>query len=130
MERSIESSSSNRSRISLRGVEVYAHHGVSNEEMDLGGRYSFDVEYDVDISGASKSDALEDAVDYVDVYETARDVITTTQRRLLESIVHEVAQRILKRHPAILQVTVRLRKLHAPIRGIIGTVEIEHRVKR
>ena len=119
-----------RSRISLRGVEVYAHHGATNEEMDLGGRYSFDVEYEVDINGAAKSDALSDAVDYVDVYETARDVITTTQRRLLESIVHEVAERLLGRHENILMVLVRLRKLHAPIPGVIGTVEIEHQVSR
>ncbi len=120
----------NRSRISLRGVEVYAHHGVTNEEMDLGGRYSFDVEYEVDISDAAASDALADAVNYVEVYETARDVITTTQRRLLESIVHEGAERLLGANERIMLVLVRLRKLHAPIPGVIGTVEIEHQVTR
>ncbi len=119
-----------RSRISLRGAEVYAHHGVTNAEKDLGGRYSFDVEYEVDIGEAAATDALSAAVDYSMVYETARQVVVSTQRHLLEAIVAEVADRLLEEHPAIIAVLVRLRKLHAPIRGIIGTVEIEHEVHR
>ena len=121
---------STRSLISLRGAEVYAHHGVTTAEKDLGGRYSFDIEYEVDISEAAQSDSLTAAVDYSQVYETAREVIVSTQRHLLESIVSEVAERLLEEHPRIESVLVRLRKLHAPIRGIIGTVEIEHKVSR
>lgn len=119
-----------RSRISLRGAEVYAHHGVTSAEKDLGGRYSFDVEYVVDISEAAATDALSSAVDYSMVYETAREVVVSTQRHLLEAIVSEVADRLLEEHPTIISVVIRLRKLHAPIRGIIGTVEIEHEVTR
>lgn len=118
------------SRITIRGAEVYAHHGVGDAEQELGGRYSFDLSLLTDISAAAAEDDLELTVDYVAAYTTARDVIITTRRRLLESIVSEIAAELLERFPRIASVSVTLRKMHAPIVGIVDSVEIEHRRDR
>ena len=116
--------------IKVLGAEVYAHHGVGEAERELGGRYSFDLEIETDISKAAETDDLHDTVDYVQAYEIARDVIVNTKRRLLEALVTKVADALLEWFPNALSVTVRLRKLHAPINGVLKSVEVEHRVAR
>ena len=120
----------NQTTIRILGAQVYAHHGVGAAEQELGGRYSFDLEMETDISRAAASDTLSDTIDYVAVYEIAHDVIVNTKRRLLESIVSQVANCVLEAFPHALSVTVRLRKLRAPINGVLDAVEIEHRVDR
>ncbi|MCE2503519.1 MAG: dihydroneopterin aldolase [Chlorobi bacterium] len=120
----------NKSTIRVLGAQVYAHHGVGAAEQELGGRYSFDLEIETDISEAATSDDLSDTVNYVNAYEIAHDVIVDTKRRLLESIVSQVADAILDQFPNALAVTIRLRKLRAPINGVLDAVEIEHKVSR
>ncbi len=119
-----------QSTITIRGAEVYAHHGVGDAEQELGGRYSFDLSYRTDIAAAAGSDELAQTVDYVAVYNAARDVIVNTRRHLLESIVSEIGRVLLDRFPEITSVDVRLRKMHAPILGIVDSVEIEYCLSR
>lgn len=117
--------------IRVLGAEVYAHHGVGDAERELGGRYSFDLEIEADIAKAAASDELHDTIDYVQAYHIAREVIVdSTKRRLLESLVTEIADTILERFPEAHGVTVRLRKLRAPINGVLDAVELEHHVGR
>ncbi len=113
------------STIRIIGAEIYARHGVGEAERAVGGRYSFDVDIRADISRAARTDHVADTVDYQKVYELARGILTGTNRRLLESLVVEIADSILARFPQAEQVTVRLRKLSVPIDGVIRAVEVE-----
>ena len=116
--------------IRVLGAQVYAHHGVGDAEQELGGRYSFDIEIEADISKAAASDSIHDTINYVNAYETAHDVIVNTKCRLLEALVSRVAETLLEQFPEATSVLVRLRKLRAPINGVLDAVELEHRVER
>lgn len=118
---------SHLSIIRIIGAEIYARHGVGEAERAVGGRYSFDVEIGADISEAARTDHVADTVDYQKVYELARDILTGTNRRLLEALVVEIADAILARFPIAAWTTVRLRKLSIPIDGVIRAVEVETR---
>lgn len=118
------------STIRIIGAEIYARHGVGEAERSMGGRYSFDLEIDADISAAAASDHVEDTVNYQEAYELARDILTGTNRRLLESLVVEIATALLLRFPSAHSATVRLRKLSVPIDGVIRAVEVETRKER
>src|SRR5512133_346757 len=120
----------NLSTIRVLGAEIYARHGVGEAERTIGGRYSFDLEMQVDIGPASESDNLAMTIDYEAAYELARDILTGTRRRLLESLVVEIARGLLRRFPIALNATVRLRKLSVPIDGVLRAVEIEYREDR
>jgi dihydroneopterin aldolase len=120
----------NISTIRVIGAEIYARHGVGEAERSIGGRYSFDIEIDADISVAAASDHLDDTVNYQEAYELARDVLTGTNRRLLESLVVEIVDSLLGRFPIAQAVTVRLRKLSVPIDGVMRAVEVETRKER
>lgn len=113
------------STIRIIGAEIYARHGVGEAERAVGGRYSFDVDIEADIAEAARTDQVADTVDYQKVYELARDILTGTNRRLIESLVVEIVDAILERFPLAQSVTVRLRKLSVPIEGVIRAVEVE-----
>jgi dihydroneopterin aldolase len=111
--------------IRVIGAEVYARHGVGEAERSIGGRYSFDIEIETDIARAAETDHVDDTVDYEEAYALARDILTGTNRRLLESLVVEIADALAHRFPSAYSVLVRLRKLSVPIDGVIRAVEIE-----
>ncbi len=54
--------------IRLTGIDVYAFHGALAAERELGQRFVIDVDLWADIRKAAATDALEDALDYVDVH--------------------------------------------------------------
>ncbi len=118
------------STIRIIGAEIYARHGVGEAERTIGGRYSFDIDMQADITDAARTDHVADTVNYQEVYEMTRDILTGTNRRLLESLVVEIAETILARFPRTESVAVRLRKLSVPIDGVIRAVEVEHRIAR
>lgn len=118
---------SDTSTIRVLGAEIYARHGVGEAERAIGGRYSFDLEIDADIAAAARADDLHLTVDYERAYFLARDILLGTNRRLLESLVDEIAQAILDRFENALAVTVRLRKLSVPIDGVVRAIEVELR---
>jgi len=118
------------SSIRIVGAEIYARHGVGEEERSIGGRYSFDLELETDITRAAISDHVDDTIDYHQAYETARDILTRTHRRLLEALVVEIANALMAQFQIATACTVRLRKLSVPIDGVISSVEVEHTVYR
>ncbi|HVK38197.1 MAG TPA: dihydroneopterin aldolase [Candidatus Kapabacteria bacterium] len=121
---------SDTSTIRVLGAEIYARHGVGEAERAIGGRYSFDLEIDADISAAAANDDLGSTIDYERAYFLARDILLGTNRRLLESLVDEIATAILDRFVGATAVTVRLRKLSVPIDGVVRAVEVELRRAR
>jgi 7,8-dihydroneopterin aldolase/epimerase/oxygenase len=116
--------------IRVIGAEIYARHGVGEAERSIGGRYSFDLEIEADIHTAAATDHVSDTVNYQEAYELARNILTGTNRRLLESLVVEITRAILEQFSHAHAVTVRLRKLSVPIDGVMKAVEVEHREER
>ena len=116
--------------IRVLGAEVYARHGVTDAERAIGGRYSFDLEIQADITAAAATDHVADTINYESAYVIARDILIGSNRRLLESLVVEIARALLASFPLAQSVTVRLRKLSAPIDGVLRAVEVEHREER
>lgn len=116
--------------IRVLGAEVYARHGVTDAERAIGGRYSFDLEIETDIATAAATDHVADTINYESAYLIARDILSGSNRRLLESLVVEIADALLRNFPATQAATVRLRKLSAPIDGVLRAVEVEHTQRR
>ena len=110
-------------RLLLEGMSFYGYHGDLAAERELGGRYRVDLELGVDLAEAGRSDDLQSAVDYVQVYQLVREVLEEEQHRLLESMAETVAARVLAL-PRVLQAKVRVGKT-PPIRGAFGEFAVE-----
>ena len=82
--------------IELRGLELWGHHGVEEEERRAGQRFRFDLVLEAS-DAAAASDRIEDAVDYRDAVAIVREVSDGRRFRLLEALASEVADALLAR---------------------------------
>jgi dihydroneopterin aldolase len=111
--------------IRIRNAVFYAYHGVASDEQNLGGKFEIDVELRADLSAALESDDLKRTVDYEAVYGMVHSVVTSRKYFLLEALGNTIAKGILRTWPVVDSVTVRVRKPHPPVKGVVDFVEVE-----
>jgi dihydroneopterin aldolase len=106
--------------IFVTGLLIHAHHGVMAHEGKVGQRFVIDLELSCDLGVASRSDKLADTVDYGSIVDTATEVFTRRNYRLIEAAGGAVADAILAKFARVGAVRVTVRKPHAPIAAIFG----------
>ena len=106
--------------VEIRDLRLLGRHGVHAEERERGQDFLFDVELEVGERGTS--DRLEDAVDYVEVARTVKEVSDSHQFTLLEALVSAVADELeLRFSPERLRVRVRKPEVHpADLEGTVA----------
>ncbi|MEW6727382.1 dihydroneopterin aldolase [Desulforudis sp. 1088] len=114
-------------KIILKGLEIYAYHGVSDSERELGQRFILDIEMLADLRPAGETDDLALTVNYALVYADVQTVFTERPFRLLEAAAEAVAAKILAGHAPVREVVVRVKKPSAPIPGHLAYAAVEIR---
>jgi dihydroneopterin aldolase len=107
--------------VELRDLRVFGHHGVNPEERENGQDFLFDVDLEVGDRGAS--DVLEEAVNYVAVARTVREVSTAHTYALIEALATAVADELRTRY-RVDRATVRVTKPAVQPAGLEGTVSV------
>jgi dihydroneopterin aldolase len=105
-------------------MSFYGHHGVTEAEKEIGGRYEVDCEFGIDIRQAAKSDSLADTIDYTKVYAMIEDIITNNRFNLVENLTNRIADSLIEAF-GFTRLTIRVRKMNPPIEGNIESFEIE-----
>ena len=116
-------------RILLSGMRFFGYHGALPEERVRGQEFVVDVEVDADLGAAGRSDALDDTVDYRDLYEAARAVMTGEPRQLLEAVAEDIAGRVLALS-RVNAVVVKVRKPRVQLPGPLDHSAVEIRRTR
>ncbi|MDF2572857.1 MAG: folB [Sporomusa sp.] len=78
-----------------------------------------------DLSQAGKSDRLEETVDYVSIYNQTKEIVENQRFQLLEALSYRIAEEVLRLHPLVEEVAVRVRKPSVPIAAALDYVEVE-----
>lgn len=110
-------------RIELRGIEVFAHHGVLPHERRDGQRFVVDVELAVDLAPAAASDDLADTVDYGRLATDVAVLVGSRPVDLIEAVAGRVADHCLT-DPRVAEVTVRIAKPQAPLDVVLREVAV------
>ena len=110
--------------IRLKNMQFYGFHGVSESEKHLGGRFEVDLEMELSLKKSCDSDDLNDTVDYEKIYKIVDSCIKKDKFYLIEALANSIAVDILDIFP-INSLLVRVRKPHAPVKGVLDTVEVE-----
>ena len=114
-----------RDKIILNDIKIYGHHGCSEEERKIGQHLNIDVELEINTPKAFQSDNLEDAVDYVQIYEEIESIVKGESKNLLESLTEDIAQRILQKFSKVESIEITLGKNPPPFEGNIGKAAIK-----
>lgn len=102
-------------KILIKGLKLFAYHGVNPEEKEQGQNFIFDIAISVDISKACFSDNVNDTVSYAKVVKTVRRVFTAEKYDLLERCTQVVADAVFNEYPAVMQIDLTLKKPQAPV---------------
>jgi len=116
--------------IRIRNAVFYAYHGVMADEQNLGGKFEIDVDLYGDFREAARTDSLKETVDYQQVYGFIRSTVLEKKYYLLEALAQVIAKGILAAFAPVSAVTIRIRKPHPPVRGVVDYVEVETSERR
>lgn len=106
-------------RIVLKEMVFYGYHGTLGEERERGQVFVVDVELVGDLRRAAESDALSDTVDYRDLYDRVRTVVTGPPLHLLEAVADRIARAVLDVQ-GVEAVIVEVRKPHVDLGGALA----------
>ena len=111
-------------RIVLKGLQIFAHHGVLPEEKKLGQRFALDVTAFLDLRPAGESDDYTRTVCYDALTKIVLETVTAKRFYLIEAAAEAVAQALLAAFPAIERVVVEVRKPAAAIDAVFDHVAV------
>jgi dihydroneopterin aldolase len=111
-------------KILLDGLVFFGKHGCLAAENDLGQKFIVDIELECDLSAPSLSDNLSDTIDYVSIYNAAREVMEGESAKLLEHLAQRIADFALQ-DERVLSAWVRIRKPHIALPGSLDFVGVE-----
>jgi 7,8-dihydroneopterin aldolase/epimerase/oxygenase len=116
-------------RITLTGIEVFAHHGVLAHEREFGQPFVVYLVLEVDLAPAAASDLLSDTIDYGSLAGDVADLVAGEPVDLLESLAGRIADRCLVDH-RVDTVEVTVRKPAAPLPVLARDVAVTLRRSR
>jgi dihydroneopterin aldolase len=113
-------------RIILKGMRFYGYHGVMPAERELGQPFVVDLELRCDLREAGETDDLARTVDYSRVFELVKGIVAGGPYLLIEALAERIAASLLAGFP-VREVSVRVSKPQAPLKGIFTDVAVEIR---
>ena len=111
-------------RIFINGLSLHAYHGVMAHEAKVGQTFTIDLELDIDLTDAARSDKVMDTVSYDKVVECASKAFSAQRFRLIEAAAGRVADAVLAAFPRVSSVKVTIHKPHAPIAATCSDVGV------
>jgi|SRR6185312_307974 dihydroneopterin aldolase len=112
-------------RIFINGLSLHAYHGVMEHEAKVGQTFTIDLELDIDLSAAARSDKVVDTVSYDQVVTCASEAFSAQRYRLIEAAAGSVADAVLASFSRVQAVTVTIHKPHAPIAATFSDVAVK-----
>ena len=101
--------------IRIRGLKVFAHHGVYPEETRDGQNFFIDAVLTADTKKPGRTDALEDSTNYGEVCHFITEWMQQNTRKLIEAVAEGLAEALLLRYPLLSAVEIEVKKPEAPI---------------
>ncbi len=114
----------------LTRMEYYGYHGVFEEERKLGQRFYVDLELEMDLSEAGRTDQLDTTINYAEIHEKVKEVVEKKSFQLIEALAECIASVLLDAYTGVHVLTVRVTKPHPPFDIHFQGVTVELRRTR
>ena len=102
-------------KICIRGLRIFAHHGVYEEETRLGQTFVVNATLYTSTKKGGLQDCLEETISYADVCQFITDYLQQNTWKLLEAAVEHTCRALLLHYPLLHKVELALEKPSAPI---------------
>ncbi|MDE6864910.1 MAG: dihydroneopterin aldolase [Alistipes sp.] len=109
--------------IELDRMEFRALHGCYELERKVGNRFTVDLSVTAELGRVAEEDSVEQAVNYLTVYEVVRAQMQVTQRTV-ERVATNIIDALYVAFPQIRHVRCRVSKLAPPLGGKVARVSV------
>lgn len=110
-------------RITLTGVGCVGYHGVLDSEKQTGQPFFVDITMFTDFAKAAETDDVAHTVNYAEVAECIRDVVTGESLDLIETLAERIASSVLERF-SVMALELTVHKPKAPIDVTFSDVSV------
>ena len=104
-------------KIIIKGLKIYAFHGVNREEKDEGQNFIIDAVLYVDLKQAGYTDVVNDTVSYVKVTKSIIKVVKERSYDLLERVAYMITKQLFSEFVDIEEIDITVKKPEAPIKA-------------
>lgn len=119
-----------RTVLFIDNLEVFANHGLFEEENKLGQKFIFDIECELNYKKAMFSDEMTDSISYADIAEVVVKTATTNTFNLLERLAGEILKNIFTEFSQIENINLKINKPGAPIKYHFEKCGVEVKTSR
>ena len=114
----------------IDNLEVFANHGLFEEENKLGQKFIFDIECELNYKKAMFSDEMTDSISYADIAEVVVKTATSNTFNLLERLAGEILKNIFTEFSQIENIKLKINKPGAPIKYHFEKCGVEVKTSR
>lgn len=101
--------------LTIKGLEIFANHGVFPEEKKLGQKFILNLDLTLDLQKAGRSKKLEDAIHYGILAQKVTEEFQKVTFDLIESCAEHLAGTLLEEYAALKSIQVEVIKPWAPV---------------
>ena len=105
-------------RIELKEMRFYAHHGVGEQETAVGNWFTVDLVLEAPLGLAVESDDLSATINYAEAYEVVKAEMAVPSK-LIEHVAGRIMRALKVRFPQLTAIDIRLAKRNPPFGGDI-----------
>lgn len=109
--------------LKINNIECFAYHGCMEEEGKIGGRFTVDLELNMDLTTAIETDDLKKTADYVVLHDVVRAEMAI-RSKLIEHVAGRIIKRLKALYPDTKQIKVAVTKYNPPVNGQLGEATI------
>lgn len=109
--------------IELDAMKFYAHHGVFEQERQVGNHFVVSLRVCVDIARSLQTDQLGDTISYADLYTLVEKEMRQPSQ-LLEHVAGRIQHRLFAYSELIQSIYLRVTKLNPPFSGDVHSASI------
>lgn len=113
-----------KTSIFLKDVSIYAYHGVSPQETQVGNTFIINLRIETDMQKAWVSDHIADTISYADIYQSVSEEMSVPSQ-LLEHVAGRIIKRIFKEYPAVEAIELKIAKRNPPMGADIVSAGVE-----
>lgn len=116
-------------KITLEGMEFFAHHGYYQEEQKIGNKFAVDIMIVTDLSDAAEHDVLEETINYETLYKIIRHVMSEPTK-LLEHLGKRIIDTVFEEFHQVSSIKVKVSKYNPPVGGICQKASVSLKESR
>jgi len=118
-----------KGKVVLEGLEFHAYHGIYPDERSSGNKFEVDISVSTFFDESAFPDELSGTINYEDIYTIVKDEMEKPSK-LLESVAHAIAEKILDSFFAAIQAEVTISKFNPPIGGVCRKAKVSVDLQR